>query len=191
MAIRVYLLPIVPHPARANGRVPKYLIALGVPWGGMDYGLEPVMLVVADVTAAQHAALAANADVVSVPANLDAPIGAGALNAARSALEALGIPAQWLVASTTWREAVRHVARVFQLAQRFHGLYGVRLYRGGVTLNTTVARLTAGQRAALLDAATSLGWDVSGVQSDWTLRHALKALSDQWGAPVLIGGVEI
>jgi hypothetical protein len=65
------------------------------------------------------------------------------------------------------------------------------VYQGGVTLDTTISSLTAAQRAALLDAAMSMGWSVAGVQGSWTLRQALKYLSDQWSAPLIIGGVEI
>ena len=85
MTIRIYLTPIVARSDKPNSRAPKYFWDLaGVTWGAMDYGLEPVMLVVADVTDAQHAALVTNADLVSVPANLDATIGGAGLTAARN-----------------------------------------------------------------------------------------------------------
>lgn len=192
MTLRVYLTPVVARSDKPNSRAPKYFWDLtGVWWGAMDYGLEPVFLVVADVTDAQHAALVANADLASVPANLDASIGAAGLTAARNALEGFGIPGQWLMAGTTWREAVRHCARLFQFAQRLHGLYGVRVYQSGITLGTTVGSLTAGQRNALLDVAQSFGWDTSGVTGAMTLRQALKVMANQWSGPILIGGVEI
>jgi hypothetical protein len=93
---RVYLIPTTgtggvvnsaPDPVR-----PKYVREAGLSYLQVTYGRQPVALVFTDVTAGQHTALAANGDVVAIPANIDTTVGAN-LATVQNALEALNIPA--------------------------------------------------------------------------------------------------
>lgn len=194
MTTRWYLLPIIGTGiTRADGRRPKYIADLGIrPWSMMDYGLLPVAILMADVTAQQHTDLTANSDVRAIPLNLDSTVGAGAVTATRNALEALSIPGNWVGASTTWRVVLRTTAGLFQFAQRVHGRFGVTLLESGVTLDTTWTQLPQGAKDILLTTAQELGIDTSQATGSTTLRQIFKAFGDAWGSKTLLmGGVEI
>ncbi len=158
------------------------------PYVAMDYGLEPVFLVSANLSGSDHTLLAGQSDVTSVPANLDATVTAGALTTVQNALEALNLPAQWVTTSHTYRQVVGVVIRVSLLAQRFHGKGFGRIFDGGVTLSTTIGSLPQQKLNNLEEAAQSLGFDTSGVTGGMTIRQALKLLGDQWTPSILFGG---
>jgi len=186
--IRWYVLPLVGAGTDDDPRRPAYVADTGAAWAGMDYGAEPIMLVRANVSSAQHAAIAANADVIAVPADLDAAIG-GTLATAQARLEAVQIPADWMTAGMTWRQALRGVAAVFQLGQRLNGLgLAARLFGGGITLSTTFGELSANVRTRLAAMADSFGFDRSAVAAGTTLRQALRGLAVQWTRELRIGG---
>lgn len=192
---RFYLLPIETVSA---ARGPKYLKwrfgpdGLDVTWAGMDYGLMPVMLVAADVDEAQHAEISEHEDVIAVPANIDANITAQALPAVEAALEALHIPADWVTTAYTYRQILRGVAGLFQLAQRYHGRGLGRLIEQGVSLETRINQLPAGLVQNLNETAQSLGWSTDGIAGTWRLRRALMFLAQQWGeATFHMGGVDL
>lgn len=197
MTIRYYLIPLEIVDDR---RGPKYLkwhftenpTPLDVVWSGMDFGLEPVMLIRADVTGAQHTTLSANADVISIPTNIDANITAGALPAVKAALETLNIPAGWVTTSFTYRQVLRIVAGLFQFAQRHHGVHLERLFSGGFDLDTQFSALPLAVRQRLIATASTLEYDTSGLSGSNTIRQILKNVADQWGSkPIFIGGVEL
>lgn len=198
MTIRYYLIPI--EIVDSDKRGPKYLnwrftenpAPLNVPWSMMDFGLEPVMLIRADVTGGQHTTLSANADVISIPTNIDANITAGALSAVKAALETLNIPAGWVTTSFTYRQVLRMVCGLFQFAQRHHGVHLERLFSGGFDLDTQFSALPLAVRQRLIATADSLEYDTSGLSGSNTIRQILKNVADQWGSkPVIIGGVEL
>lgn len=192
MALRVYLTPIIGSGASvADSRRAKYF--KGTSASGkfvlIPYGLEPFGLVVAEVTPAQHTALTANSDLQSFPANLDTQLTAGVVTTVKAGLESLSIPGGWVTTALTYRNLLRVVIQIFQFSQRFHGLGGGRLFPAGVTLDTQFSALSAGQRTSLQAAATSFGWDTSGLTGANTLRQILKAMADQWGSnPISVGG---
>jgi hypothetical protein len=153
----------------------------------MDYGNEPTMLVAAEVTNAEHTAIAANADVIVVPANLDNTIGAN-LATVQAALESLNIPADWITAGMTYRAVLKWIARLFLICQRFQGLAGGRLFPAGITLASTVGDLSASVRQKLTQGAQSLGLDTSNITLATTMRAALKDLGNQMTLPISLGG---
>lgn len=194
MAIRFYLLPIE---SNGNARGPKYF-----PWrydpdppaliqatcSNMDFGLVPTMLVAADVTPAQHTTLSANADVTSIPQNIDATITAGALSAVRAALENLKIPGNWATTGNTYREVLRMVAGLFQFAQRHQGLHGQTIIPDNINLNMTWGNIPQAWQQNLQATADSFGYDYSQVTGSTTVRVILKNLADQWGnQPIYMG----
>lgn len=183
MAINLYLMPATGAGTKADPNRGKYWDDLAAfSRAEMDYGLEPVFLVAADVDASTDTAMRAHADVTGVPQNLNGTVGAGAVTATKNALEAFNIPAGWVTAGITWKTVVRTTATIFQIAQRLHGLGAARLFSAGVTLDTQFNQLTAGQRQKLLDAADSFNFDRSGLTGAATMRVILKALADQWPA---------
>lgn len=176
MAVRFYLMPKV---ATVGGSIttnkPAHLAELGNLWSGMDFGQEPVYLIRADVTPAQHTALTAFSDVIAFPADLTTTLGgAAAVTAAKTKLEALKIPADWVTTTTTTRELLRAVARFIAVNQRLDGLSRKSVFEGAITPETTVAQLTAAQRTALAGALVSFGLDTSAVAGVTTLRQILK-----------------
>lgn len=184
MAIRFYLVPKIGAGTGADPYRPKYFqstptvrdIAGG--FLSMDYGLEPVYLVRAEVTAGEHTAIAGQSDVIAAPTNLDATIGA-ALATVQTALETKGIPAGWITAGLTFRTVLRAVAQLVTFAQRLHGTGNVRVLPPGITLDSTIGDLTVTQRQKFLAAAVTFGLDTSPVVLSTTIRAALKLLLDQ------------
>lgn len=189
MALRVYFVPVIGDGLTiATPRRPKYIS--GVIAGAfqcMDYGNEPTMLVAAEVTNAEHTAIAANPDVVVVPANLNNTIGVN-LAAVQAALDSLNIPADWITSGMTYRTVLKWIALLFLLCQRFQGLVGGRLFPAGITLNSTVGDLTVNVRQKLLQAAGSLHLDTSAITLAMTIRVALKTLANQISLPISLGG---
>lgn len=198
MAIRFYLLPVESTAALQRG--PKYLpwrfdpdppALVDVPWGMIDFGLEPAALVAADLTTPQHNALIANLDVTSVPVNLDNAIGASAAQTAEEKLESYGIPANWLVTGMTWRRILRATIAIFRVAQRFNGLGATRIVVPGVTLSTPYSAMPVDYRSMLLQAIDDLGYDRSTLTAQSTLRDLLTSIAGQSVPASLLMGVEI
>lgn len=190
---RLYLMPLVDTTYRgAPARFPKYadtLRASGIDYRAMDYGREPVCLVRApNIDATTHAALVADTTVAAFPADLTQSVGAQLANV-RQALEDRNIPGGQLVqAGTTYRQIVRAIIIIFQLAQRLDGL-GFRLFGSGVTLDTTYSALPQAMKTALVQMATDFNFETSAITGASTLRQILKAMFDQWPASdVFLGG---
>lgn len=189
MPIRFYLLPIEEfQDADLTFRLPKYVTmprdprgpqSIPVPpqWQYMDFGLEPTFLAALNLTAGQHATLTANADVTTVPANLDNNVG-GQLGNVQAALESLHIPADAVVAGTTYRQILRGIIGIFLVAQQFHSRSG-RLFPAGIDLTTTLGDLSLVVRTKLKDAAEFLGYDYAGLTLTSTLRDVLKTIANQ------------
>ncbi len=186
MATRFYLVPKVGTgiPGDNDPYRPKYFLdalGRGVIAGqvsSMDYGLEPVFLVAADVTPADHATLIANTDVVALPANLDAAVGVN-LATVTAKVDALGFPSDWVSAVTTYRQIVRVLTQCIQFAQRLHGQENVRMLPVGITLNSRVSDLSPAQRQRLANVIGTFGGTASEITGAMTLRAALKTLADQ------------
>ncbi len=190
---RFYILPVIGSGSdHTDGRRPKYVDALGtVPWSAMDYGAEPVMLLRAEVTAAEDALLTSNPDVFAIPLNLDATLTPAQAASARAALEAVHIPAaNWVTTSVTGRQMVRTIAQVMQFSQRLAALRSNRrTFGGSVTLATPWSQLSAEHRSAIVQAASSLRFSLQPPRAVDHLRDVLKAMADQWGsAPIFLGG---
>lgn len=166
---------------------PKYTTpgALGagldlVGWQAMNYGLEDVFLLkVPGLTAEQRAALQSQPDAMVVPQNLDSQVSSLALTGLKSKLESVNLPAHWITADMTYRQVVRGFRRAITFMQRWRGLFGVRLFGGGVTLDTRLNQLTAQQRQRLSAVADDLGLDRTQVTNTMTIRQVLKLLADQ------------
>lgn len=195
MASRLYLVPVIGTGTRQEPRRAKYFSDFTrdtLPSSWMDFGLEPVMLVGADVTNDQHLSISANIDVVSIPANIDATISALALTQVQNALEGMNIPANWVTTAMTYRFVLRVVVGMFQFAQRYQGLGGGRLFGTGISLGTQFNQLPAAVRSRLIETAESFGYDTSSLSGNSTIRQILKFLGDQWGSKsIVLGGITI
>jgi hypothetical protein len=186
--VRFYFVPKIGDGlSRATAFRPKYTDAgsLGVGldlvnWSAQDYGAENVMVLGCDVTAEQHTALSAQADVLAVPANLDSTISALALTSIQNKLEAVHLPSEWVTTSMTYRQALRTLIKIVQFASRYQAVTGNQwLFVGGVTLDTRFNQLTQAVRQNLRDVAASLNLDTSGITGTMTLRQILRLIADQ------------
>ena len=191
MSIRFYLVPKdgdgLTHFTAIR---PKYIAdAIVGPWQAMDYGQEDWMLVAADVTPTEHSTIAANADVVAVPANLNNTVGAQ-LGTVQSKLEAANIPADWVTSGMTYRIVLKWTIRIILLMQRFHGLDGAaaRFFNSGLTLDSTVSDLPVAVRQRLAAAAARWNLDITGITGSTTIRAALRYLGQQMTFGVKFGG---
>lgn len=187
MATRFYIVPKVGAGMDDDAIRPKYIGDGGINYSAMDYGLENVFLVGADVTDAQHASLAAQIDVIAIPSDLDSLVSITALTTVQSRMEGILVPAEWLTTGNSYRDVIRTVGKLFLLMQRFHGTQLRKLFSGTVTLDTRLNQLSRAERDALTDTAVSLGLDVTGVTTTMTVRQAIKFLADQLPPFVLRG----
>lgn len=183
MAIRFYILPIE---IDANGhRGAKYFISKHVPTGVSDtYGLEQYgfadgCLLMSDLTPEQHIELTSNADVLAVPAALDAPLTAGQVTAVTNFLEGMGIPANWINTATTPREALRAVFHMFKFSQNLQGKIG-KLSVLKNNLDTNYNDLPVWAKTAILETAQAKELDTTKLSLNPTVRQILKFMQDKF-----------
>jgi hypothetical protein len=192
MALRFYLVPEAFYTLPGTSvqiRYPKYFTPdlLRVNASFQDFGAEPVFLVAADVTPAQHTALAANADVAAAPSDLTTTVG-GNLATVRAKLTAFKIPNDWITSGMTWATVLRWIWRLGFLMQRFQR-FGQ--FFQSLDLASTVSDLPQQRRTNLATAAQSLGLDTSGITGTMTLQDALKLLGNQIAVPAKLAGVTL
>lgn len=200
MPFRLYLVPVETNPAN-GARGPKYfpyrfdpdppaLIQTGddgqnVVFDSVRYGDEPQMLIAANVSNADDAALAALADVVKFADTLDSAVGAAALAGLQAALDAMKIPGSLVTANTTWRVVARGIIGIFGIAQCMQGKKR-NIFAGGVTLATTMSQIPAAPRTDLQACCTSLGYDISSVTGGTTVRQLLVVIATQTSPRTLL-----
>lgn len=187
MAIRFYIVPIVNTGTGFNAvNLAAYITEAG---GSIrqfiNYGGEPFALVMADVTAGQNTTIAAHADAIVIPANIENNVSAGALSAVQTALESINVPSDWVTTATTYRQILRLIGGLFNFAQRYYGLFELRLFRGGVTLSTQFNQLPVNERQRLLDCANTFNYDTSTLNGTSTIRQILRAIAVQWTKGIL------
>jgi len=190
-ADRVYVCPLV---LDASGtRVPKYIHSASLDYSLIDAGKRNLCIVVADVDEAQHTTLSNQTDVVSVPANLDNTFTAGAVTSFKARLDQLNLPIAWVDTNTTYRQALRVLAGIFLLAQRFHGMTGLDLF---TQLDNDIqiknAPLATRQKIGLamdsLAEMTGVPWDSSNVDPNWTFKELLQNSGLPWKQIVIRAG---
>lgn len=183
--VRVYLAPVV---VNTRFRVPQFIDGTVPSYATQAYGDEPVMLVAADVTPAQHAAIIAHPEVAAFPADLTRTIGAN-LATVQAALEGFNMPAGFVTSGMTFKALVRWIARLCFFSQACAGDHRAgRLFPVGITLNSTVGDLSQPVRQAIQNAAAHFGISFAGVTLATTIRAALKILADQLpDVPSLLG----
>lgn len=162
-------------------------------WSAKDYGDVDRMIVAVETDATTHDAIAAFADVLALPENLDQLPGASARNAIKNRLETFNIPSGWIVAGMTYREILRIVLGMFMFMQRLQVRSPGNIFkRLNITLDTTFGELGVGAQQVLRDSANSLGYNGDAIPANWTIRQILKYAADQWGdAPILFGFVTL
>lgn len=153
----------------------------------MDYGRHDAFLCQADVTSAQHNNLVANADVLAFSANLGSTMTTADRTALTAALTARGIPEFWVQNGLTWRQALRRIARICQVAQRFYGVTGFGFFNDGLLHTTPLSALTTAQRARLRAAIVSMGKDPDEYGPATLLREVMHDCAQRWGLGARLG----
>lgn len=189
MAYRLYITPSEGDPFSEQGRHPKYFV--GLSWAAMDYGFQPLFLVAADLTSGQDATIVGNSDVIALPFDLSGTLQGGQVQAARNALEAALIPAQWVNAQMSWQTVARMIAGMFTYMQRLNVIVGNDvLIDSSTKLNIQFSAIPANIQQGMLDAATSLGYTVIDIQPNTQIRVILEDFATQWGnKPFGLGGM--
>lgn len=179
----------------ADARRPKYAAEMravpGAAYVAMDYGAEPLFLVsVKGIDTATHNTIAADATVAVLPLDLTQAVGAANLTNVQNQLETRNIPgAQLVTAATTYRQLIRAVIIIFQLAQRMDGMgYPSFFAASGFTLATTYSALPQSAKTVLVSMAESFRFNTSGISGSTTLRQLFKGMYDQWPAVSLFLG---
>ena len=130
---------------------------------------------------------------IATPANIDNALTAGQVSAIQTFLEGLGVPADWLTAGETRRQALRGIAGMFMFSQRMEGRFGIswkrKLVGHGVTLATQWSALPTAFQIELLDVAASYGWFNVTPTDTMTLRQILRAMGNRLqSVPIQISG---
>lgn len=190
MALRFYLVPETTFVLGGQTqRGPKYFTP--DVWSGnmsaQDFGAEPVFLVGADVTNAQHTTLVANSDVLAAPLNLSNNVGAN-LATVQAAYAARNIPYSWIDVGMTWATVLRWTWRIFLL---WHRLQAFGRFFEELNLDATVGSFTQTKRTHLNNAAQSMGLDTSSITLAMTVQQALIILGNQIAVPAKIAGVTL
>lgn len=198
MTIRFYILPIIVF----NGmRGPKYFQfgpkggdkspGINCWWSMKDYGLIDQCVICADISDADHTAVADNPDVMAIPVNLDNNLTAGAVTTATNYLESVNIPADWVSVLDTYRSVLRSVVGLFMFMQRVTAIRGVPIDWVSINLQTRWRDIPTNWQNAMIQAATELGFSTDGVTNTVRLRAILKAMADRWTEPIKFKNDEI
>lgn len=194
MTLRYYALPII-RTTDAHGREyrnPKYLPDLGLNFGMVPMGNIDWCVAVADVTTQQHNSISANSDVMSVPANIESSMNAGAVTTARTFLAAHDIPGAWIATGMTYHYVLKILCAFFLYLTRVRGIlgYNVVLVAGWPTIQ--IQNVSADIRNAMIQASASFNYDYSWVVPTTTLGQIMKSMADDWGEEIIhIGPAEL
>jgi hypothetical protein len=191
MAYRLYIVPSETVTQEGEPlRIAKYFHPRSTspltvsPWLGMYYGFQPIYLVAADLAAADDANIAGQTDVDALPFDLSPTVGGGNVQAARAALEAALIPAQWVNGQMTWLTVARMVAGMFQYMQRVYAITGPQLMLdSSAKLNAQWSQIPVDPwQNAILAAANSFSYDTSFIRSNTQVRVILQNFAQDWGS---------
>jgi hypothetical protein len=184
---RYYLVPafVSVQPSGQTWRQPQYVkgralpTGLNVPWGALAWGADDQFLLGAEVTAADHLALTAHADVTAFPMDDDTRLSTADQAAVTAFANTMGLPASWVTGGETGRHLARSFAGIALVLQRFKGRA-----RMPVTdqLTATVRSLTQAHRDALLAVADDLGLSRDGITADSTIGDLVIAWGRQYTA---------
>jgi hypothetical protein len=183
MTLNLYVMPLTGAGVIGDARRPKYADSVfsAFNWSMFDYGGEPWCLVgILDIDDPTSTTLSGEPDAIALPVNLDQAIGSGPLATVRSDLESVNIPGTWVLASNSWRDVVQFVGAVCQFAQRFQGQTGGLWFTGGITLASTFSQLPSVARTGLTSAASSFGFNTSGITGASTIRAILLSAGQQY-----------
>ena len=196
MTIKAFIAPMVGTGTRADPRRAKW--QSGDPsilrGGQIRFGrTEDCILLIETADTPQGDAYMAQIDAdsectpVADATNINDALTAPQVTAIQGFLEARGVPADWLNAGETRRQALRGVAGMFLFSQRMEGRFGTswkqKLVEHGVSLASEWQNLPAQFQTELVEAAQSFGWmdvTLASVAPTTTLRQILRAMGNRF-----------
>jgi len=199
MAIALFLCPIVGTGTREDPKRGKYMRGVGVIRAGslrfsrVDHAL---VMIEAPQSYLDTVAVDPECRLLATPQTIDTPLTQGQVNGIKSFLELNGIPAQWLQAGETRRQALRGIAGMFLFAQRLEGRFGTgfraKMAERGITLETQWQDFPQVLKDEFIVVRDLFGWDAQrlGLTNTSTMREILKVCGDQFqSARIEICGV--
>lgn len=207
-----YLTPVtsqtVNNPSQTVN-APKYFSTdmAGLAFTAIPFGAEGWAIV---SLANANAALAAESDVYSFPADLTTLLQDADVSALSTYLTNANIPSDQITSGMAFADALQVIAKIFLVAQSLYGLTGSAIFTNGATLDDTigdsgVSSLTApslnigigGGAGSLLGAGGSSGgsseqsgpFDFSSVSSDDIISDVLDETSQQFTSTVNLGSL--
>lgn len=157
-------------------------------------------VVLVQATQTELNAISAQTDTMGLatPQTINDPLSAAQVSAAKTTLETLSIPAQFLTTGQSRRLLLRQLVGMIQFSQRMIGRFGKgwrqRAAEHGLTLDSTWSNFPQALKDEFIGVAESFGWDVPslGLSASSTLREILNTMAEQFaGYPFVIGGIEI
>lgn len=191
MARLFYLLPLVTGiEPRPHARVPKYIFNQGLRPNVMDMGLDDLALVRLDADQTIHDLLDQQSDVFAISDNPDVTLVPRDVMALSNALTARNLPAQWVTAGMSYRDALAQIAGMFQFAQRYTARHGLSL-REVRALDTEWDSLPVATRQRLIDTADSFGNDRTELASGRDLDAIIQDMGAQFPDKIVLGGEQL
>lgn len=188
VAIQLYIIPQA-HSADGKYNAPKYvakriltpLVGLeNVSWSWEFVPSGDVGVIAVDGTAAEHALLAAQTDVLQIPA-LDNTIPNNTTrNRVRTVLEGFNLPGNWVNTGMTYRSVLRVTIGSILFLSRLTSRLQRKFFDGSLSLTTTVSQLPLATRNELQSAAGDMGLDYSAVTGTTTVRELLRLMGAQF-----------
>ena len=163
---------------------PEYLSTdmAGLNFGAIPAGVEPIALV---ALAAPNAALSAETDVYSFPADLTTTLADSDVSTLGAYLSNLNLPSSFLVAGATFQSVVRQIAQIFlavQYAESPSGSNGASIFDQLVVGNTPSAALAA------IPAGV---FDFTQADPTDSVSDTIISVSQQFTGPIAVGQDEI
>ena len=197
--IRFYLLPIE-RGIDGNTRGPKYFKwkydpnppGIDCLWSMKDYGSADICTLATDISQIDHDNLILNSDVYAFSDILDDLMSQSDRGELLDYCELQLIPADWIYAGITFREALKIITSMMLYNQRVCALMGYPSNPfSGVSQNTQYQNILNPLHDALQQAAIELGY-IWGSRDQDQLRKIYKDMGDQWGsAPIYFGFVTL
>lgn len=197
-----YLVPtesvvLIPNQPAVNA--PKYVTELGLPFSAIPMGVEGIVLL---ALAAPNISIAGEADVFTFGSLTTMLTDADVTNI-QTYFGNANIPNDFVSTSLSWGNVLQQVAQIFLLAQALAGATGQPIFAGtGASLDSTVAAQSQSQgkgktggtvqqtqnSVAAAAGSTAGPFDLSAVQDTDTISDTLTNVSQQFTAPIAIGG---
>lgn len=157
---------------------------------------EALVMIEAPQTYLDFVAAQADSMRLATEANIDNTLTANQANAAKTFVQARGIPGDFVNQGDTRRQVLRAIVGLFLFCQRMEGRFGAgfkqRAIELGITFDTIWNDFPRALKDEFIAIRDSFGWDNLGLTGTSTLRQIMLAVSQKFETtPMFIGGWQI